>query len=1036
MTDFILKLALQNKKTILFMGLLLAVVGFISMLKIPIDAFPDVSPKLVRIFVEVNATAAEDIERLVTAPIEREMKKIISVKRVKSISSYGLSTIRIYFDDNVNIQLARQYVSEAMKTAEDQIPDFLDIPHGIEMGAISSGTGKILAYFLESENMQLMDLRTLQDNVIKPSLENVDGVSEVLSQGGFVKRYRVNIVAKNIEKYKVTIPEIIKHIKDSSLNVGAGLLKVKDEEWIVRSIGKIEKIEDLRNVFIKNIDGHKIFLKDVAEITFGASERRGVASINGKNEIVTGSIYKSPGANSFKIIQTLKKNIDELNKRLPEKVKINIYYDQGMLVQKSINTIRDALVLGLILVSIISILFLRSIKNTALILCSIPFSMFFSFVILGNLGMSGDLISLGGLAIGLGMIIDASIIMVEKLQYNLDAAEGEINLQTIIKDSYVQVARPIMFSISIIIFTFIPIWTLTGVEGKMFKPLAVSITSAMFASLIYALLIIPAIFSLITKIKSKKSENFKQENYFIKVYRKMLDVFINKRAVILPICVVFILVGGILFAKIGKVFMPIMEEGTIHVVVHMDPNIALSEISKFSRAIEKEIVALDEVKYAVTDIGYGDVGPHVHHTNYASLTVGLTPRSSWKTSKSQEDVMAKIYEKLFFVPAKSISFTQPIQHEVDDLIAGSGSQVVIKLFGHDMVELSELSNRVKNVISKIEGVKDLYIDQIIGQTQLKIKVNRLKLAHYDLSMNAVQKTINAAIGGLQIGNILDGENVFTIEARLEESSRNDVDAINNLMIAIKNEKIVRLKDVASIEKTKGFMQINREMGNRYVKVQCNVRGRDIGSFVDEVRGKVEKNIDMPQGYFISWGGQFELQKAADKRFAVVIPLTLIIIALLLARFHNNIAEMFLIFLNIPFSVVGGVCFLYLFKQNLSIPSTIGFIALFGIALQDGLVLLNRFRYLIKKGTALKEAVIEGCVSKVRPVLMTTLTTSFALVPLLFSSGVGAEIQKPLAIVVVGGLLSSTLLTLFIIPTSYYWIFSKSLSRKSLIQKFE
>ena len=1034
MTEFILKFTMKHKKIILFLSLLIAVFGVVSMFKLPIDAFPDVSPKLVRVFVEVNATAAEDIERLVTAPIEREMKKVLGVKRVKSISSYGLSTIRIYFDDNIDIQLARQYVSEGMKKAEEKIPDFLDIPHGIEMGAISSGTGKILAYYLESENIDSIDLRSMQDNIIKPILENINGVSEVLSQGGFVRKYRVNIISENIEKYKVTIPDIISIINESSLNIGAGLLKVEDEEWIVRSIGRVENIEDLRNVFIKNINGKDIFLEDIATVDLGASERRGVASINGKKEIVTGSIYKSPGTNSLKIIETLNKEIVELNKRLPDNVTLKTYYDQGALVRKSSDTVRNALIFGLFLVSLVSMLFLRNIKNTVIVLLAIPFSMLFSFTVLGRLGMSGDLISLGGLAIGLGMIVDASIIMVEKLQFNMDSMSGKASLTDVIKESYMQVARPIKFSILIIIFTFIPIWTLTGVEGKMFKPLAVSITSAMFASLIYALIIIPAVFSLITKIKPKKAKTQKSENIFYRVYRKMLLFFITKKMVIIPAVILFLIVGGFFFTKLGKVFIPIMEEGTIHVVAHMDANISLDEISAISGGMEKEIATLEEVEYVVTDIGYGDVGPHVHHTNYASLTVGLTPKKEWNTSKNQEDVMAKIYDKLIFVPAKSISFTQPIQHEVDDLIAGSGSQVVIKIFGYDMDILSNIGDQVKDVVSKIEGVKDLYRDSVIGQTQLKIKIHRSEIAKYGLSMKLVQQTINASIGGVQVGNIFKDENVYNIGLRLEESSRNSVESIENLMLTVNNEKIVRLKDVASIEEINGFMQINREMGNRFIKVQSNVRGSDIGSFVDEAQELIRNNVNIPQGYFIVWGGQFELQKSADQRFIFIIPLTLLIVAFLLARFHKNKNEMFLIFVNIPFSVVGGICFLYLFKQNLSIPSTIGFISLFGIALQDGLVLLNRFRFLIQKGSPLKEAVIEGSISKVRPVLMTTLTTTFALLPLLFSSGIGAEIQRPLAIVVVGGLLSSTLLTLFILPASYYWLFRKS--EKQLMEEFE
>jgi len=1001
--------------------LAVCIAGILSIWHLPIDAFPDISPNLVRVFAEVNATAPEEVERLVTRPIEQAMVSVPGVQRIRSLSSYGLSTVRVYFDDEVDIHLARQLVNEGLKVAEESVPQGLDIPHGLEMGAIASGMGKILCYSVEGKGLTSTELRALQDWVIKPGLEALPGVAEVLSQGGYVKEYQVKVSPKLLSKHQVTLTQVIEAVQKSNQNVGAGLLASQAEEWIIRSLGRIRSVSDIESIAIQGSTGTIVQVKDVATVELGGAERHGVASKNGEQEIVTGTVYKVPKANSFEVIATLKERLKEISAALPKGAKVVLFYDQGALVSKSVNTVRNAVGMGLVLVCLVSLVFLGRLRNSIVVVLSIPFAMLFAFILLYALDIPGDLISFGGLAVALGMLVDASIIMVEKLHANLQQSEEGRSVAELIVAAGQEVGRPIFFAIGSIIIVFLPIWSLGGVEGKMFRPLAISVSFAMIGALMYALVMAPVFYGIFRRPQTPSAAPAARASSLARIYRSGLEFLLLRRRLVAAVVVALIVCGGVVFNRLGKVFMPKLAEGTIQVVAYMDPNISLREIGELAAALEKELLTFPEVKFAVSDIGYGDVGPHVHHTNFVCLTASFHPRRTWKTAKTQSALVAKISEHLEGFPAIAISFSQPIEHEVEDLIAGAGADVVAKLFGHDIEALRERAAEVESVIAKIPGAADVRTEQVLGQTQLQIDIDRDALAEHGLHVADVQTFVQAALGGVRVGKAFEGDKVFDISVRFDEPFRKDVEAIEKLEVSAPGGKKVELAKLAKIGPTGGLRQISRENGRRYIKVVCNVRGRDAGGFVEEAQRKVGNIASaFPPEMTVSWGGQFRLQRAADRRLSVVIPLTLGLILFVLYIFLRSVKEVLLIALNIPLALVGGVFALALSGQDLSIPSSIGFIALFGIALQDGLVLVSRFKYLREEGLALEQAVVWGAISKLRPVLMTTVTTTLGLLPLVLATGPGSEIQKPLAIVVVGGLLSSILLALFAIPVLYAW----------------
>ena len=1013
----LIRFSLEYRLLVAVFFLAVCVTGIIGLSRMPIDAFPDISPNLVQVFAEVEGTAAEEVEQLVSRPIEVAMMGIPGVEKIRSLSSHGLSTVNIYFKDDVDIYLAHQLVSERLGHAEEDIPEGLDMPHGLEKGPIVSGMGKILSYYLEADSLGTTDLRTYQDWVVKRSIQSVAGVADVISQGGHVRQYQVRVNPDLLLKYDLALSDVVEAIERNNLNLGAGIIERGAEELMVRTIGQIEEIGGLEDVVIDAGGGIPIYLKDVASVRFGNAFRRGVSSLNGEKEVVVGNVYKLHGANSFEVIQRLKQRIDEISLTLPAGVSIVPFYDQSALVRNSIGTVRTALGIGLVLVCIVSIVFLGNLRNALIVVLSLPFSMLLAFALMQRNGFPGDLISFGGVAIALGMIVDATIIMVERIQSAMSDEEEGVSTTDLILSAGREVGPPIFFAVTIIILVFAPIFTLGNVEGKMFRPLAFAVAMTMIGSLAYALFVAPALCSLTLRRGKGKKAGEGRHSAIYRGYGSLLRYVLARRNMVIAAVVGLLCVGILLYGRLGKEFVPTLREGTIQILAHMNPNISLREISRTAKEMEKEILEVEEVEYVLSDIGYGEISPHVHHTNYACVTVGLHPRSSWTVS-TQEDLVAKINDRLGNYPGVSITFSQPIQHEIDELVAGAGGTVVAKLFGPDLDQLTESVALIEAALETIDGVADLRTEQFSGQTQIQINLRDREIARHGLTKADVQQLVHTALAGEWVGAVFEDQMTFGIDVRFAEEYRRDIESIGGILIRAPGGYTVPLDQLADIESVTGLRQMSRENARRFISVQCNVRGRDPGRFVEEARALIAETVPLPPGYHVVWGGQFELQEAANARLLLIVPAVLLGVLFMIYALFRSVGNVLLITFNIPLALVGGVVALTLFGENISIPSSIGFIALFGIALTNGLIMLSRFEHLRRSGVALREAVVDGALSRLRPVLMTASTTALGLLPLIIASGTGSEIQRPLAIVVVGGMVSSTLLTLLVLPTFY------------------
>ncbi len=1027
MIERIIHIGLEHKLFAFLTTAVVCALGVASLLRLPIDAFPDISPNLVQVFAEVEGMAPQEAEQLVTRPTETAMRSIPGVQKIRSLSSLGLSTVNVYFNDDVDVYLARQLVAERLKLAEEGIPAGVDMPHGLEMGPVASGMGKILSYYLEAGDRDITELRTLHEWIVKRGLETVPGVAKVISQGGFTRQYEVELVPEKLLSHGLAIDDVKQAIERNNANVGAGLVTRGSEELIVRALGRVSTAEELARTVVKaTADGRPILVEDLGKVTRGQAVRRGVGVMDGEKEIVLGGVYKLHRANSFEVISRLSEAIDELNASLPQGVRIVTFYDQSELVRNSIATVRNALLLALVLICAVAFLFLGNLRNALIMVGSLPFSVLFGIILMQHHGLPGDLISFGGVAIALGMIIDGTIIMVEKLQAATRESGDATAAPQVILSAAQEVGRPIVFAIAVVITVFLPIFTLGEVEGKMFRPLAFAVTATMTGSMVYALLIAPIFYRIMHRFDHKRAGHApgKALTALLDRYVKLLGPVLNHPLRLMPFLALPVVVGMLGFFRLGREFVPTLQEGTVQCYAYMDPNVSLDEIKRVCSEISKEARKVPEVLNVVADIGYGEVGPHMHHTNYGCLTLTLKPRSEWEGARTQEEVVARINERIQGFLGVSVGFSQPIAHEVDGLIAGSGAAVVVKVFGDDMDRIRTLAGDIEHVLAGLDGAVDLRVEQTSGQTQLQIVLDSTRLARHGLNKHVVQTAIRQAITGETVGDVFEGERTTRIVVGLGRRYREDPEQIGRLLIPTPYGTHLRLEALADLRTVTGLRQISRENTQRYTSVQCNVRGRDVGTFVRDAQAAVGKAVSLPPGYRLSWGGQFELQQAANRRLAVAIPVTLVLVLSMIYGLFGSLRLALLIMLNVPLALVGGVLALGAFGENVSIPSSIGFIALFGIALTDGVVLISRFERLRQEGTALLDAVISGCRSKFRPVLMTTVTTALGLLPLIIATGTGSEVQRPLAIVVVFGLATSTVVTLFVIPAAYIWMEEK------------
>lgn len=1016
----LLNFILKNKLMVIVLGLLIMIAGYFSYTKLPVDAFPDVSPNLVQVFTVTDGLAPEEIETYVTFPVETAMNGLPGIEKIRSVSNFGLSVVNIYFEDKMDIYFARQLVNERLQEAREQIPEGFGEP---ELGPISTGMGLILFYYLEdtSGKYSLEELRTIQDWVVKLQLQNVPGVTEVLGIGGYEKQFQVNINPNALIKYDVTIEDVIQTIRANNLNVGAQFIEKNDEEYIVRSTGLLTKIEDIKNLVVKTENGVPVYLHDIASIDVGGAIRRGLQTRNGLGEVISGMVVKLYGTNSSTVIGQVEEKLETINHSLPEGLKIVPYYEQKTLVESCVKTVTNALLQGIALVVLVLFAFMGSLRPSLVVGLSIPFSVLFAFIGMRYFGISANLMSFGGLAIAIGMLVDATIVIVENIDRHLKESDEHHAQSMFILMAVREVIRPILMAVTIIIVVFLPLFTLQGVEGKTFRPLAYTIALAMGGALLYAVFIAPVLSQILLRKKDITSSRFSHHiDRLRESYTRLLRSLIDAPKKAMAISISLLVVGCIGFTQLGSEFTPTLQEGTLVLRLTMAPSIALKKSKEMALLVEKRLMKIPEVTGVVSRIGRGEVGAHADPVNSAEMYILLKPKDQWRV-KDQSKLQSLIRDELGPIPGAMTNFTQPIAMSIDELLEGVRAELAIKLFGDDLSQLKLTADTIAEKIRTIKGASDVQVDQVTGVPQLLITIDRAKIARFGIPLSDVQHVIQTAVGGTDVSHLFDGVKRFPIQVRLDESYRQSKADVEQLIIRGPKGELIPLSQLAEIKEVVGPRQITRENNQRFISIQCNVEGRDIGSFVAEGQQLIRDQIKLPPGYSAIWGGQFELQQQANKRFAVVIPITLALIIFLLYLSFNSAKSVGLILLNIPLALVGGVIGLWMTGQNLSVPSSVGFIALFGIALGNGMVLVSYLNQLASsEDRDIKRLSLEGALRRTKPVLMTTATTALGLIPLLLSSGTGSEIQRPLATVVMGGLTTSTLVTLFVIPAIYRW----------------
>ena len=1014
---------LMKQKVLIFLliGLILGF-GIWEYTHLPKDAFPDISPVMVPIFAEGHGMAPEEIERLITYPIESSMNGLPGVTLVKSTSAFGLAVVYVYFSDETDIYFARQLVNQRLNSAMEDLPDLEEAP---TLGPISSGLGEVFMYYLTlDEGLAHLEgkdpgayLREINDWQVKYQLQTVPGVTEILSMGGHVLQYQVKLNPLNMLEYDISIDDVVSAIKDNNRNVGGQFLVVGSEEYLIRGVGLLEELEQIGSIPLKVENSVPITLEHIAEIGYGNETRRGVVSMDGSQEVVAGIVIKLLGQNASEVIDALKAKLPEVQKALPQGVRLIPYYDQSELVSKATGTVISALFQAGILVNLILLLFLWNFRTAIIVGFSLPISALVGVILMGWQGISANLMSFGGIAIAIGMLGDGSIVVVEsiyrKLQ-SLDTTEEDKRIGAII-GAVNEVRQPILFSVAIIIMVFLPIFSLQGIEGKLFRPLAITIVFALMGSLIAALVISPVLSSIIIRKTRLNEPRFM--SVLRKGYKELLLSLTKRSWMIVIPAILLLVISLMLVPRLGTEFVPTLEEGAIQVIITSAPSTSLATMTELIQRMERDVVQFDEVEHAITKIGRPEAGSHPHPVNFASMQITLKSQDQW-TYNSKEDLVNGLAQKLGEYPGVQLNFTQPIQNLFDELLSGVRTQLAIKIYGENIDTLRHYAELTGQAVSGIPGLVDLGIEQSWGQPQYRITPNRETSKRYGITVNQIMEAIELAVGGEVVSQIYKETRRFGIHVRFQEQFRDDVNVLEGILVRRTNGSLIPLREVATVESVLGPVQINREKNQRRWTVNANIRGRDLGAVVSDIRDRLSEQIQLPAGYTLEIGGQFENQERAMQRLSFVIPVVLILIFAFLLMALESVKEAALIYISIPLSLIGGILGLYFTGEYLSVPAAVGFIAVFGIAVQNGLVLISTFQRLEGEGLSRRDAALQGAEIRLRPVLMTALTTIFGLIPLMLATGIGSEIQRPLAVVVVFGLFSSTVLTLGILPVLY------------------
>jgi len=1033
----LLEFSLRQRILVLGLACLVSVAGVFAFQSIPIDAYPDVTNIQVQVLTDVPGLSPVEVERFITYPLELQMTGLPGLAEIRSVSKFALSQITVVFNDDVDIYFARQLVLERIMAAKERLPD------GIEpvMAPVSTGLGEVYQYYVEGPHAsashpqvveeELMNQRTLQDWVLRPSLKSVPGVIDVNGMGGFVKQYQVLVDPVKLRKFDLTFRDIYEAVAKNNANVGGNVLERHAERSIVRGLGLIKTVSDIESIIVKESGGTPVFVRDVAEVLIGHAVRHGAVVLNGEREVVIGIVMMLRGGNARQVVEAVKAKVEDLQQSnvFPANTKLIPFYDRIELVNAAIHTVRDALIEGIVLVVFVFFFFLGHVRSAVVVTTTLIVTPLITFIVMERFGLSANLMTFGGLAIAIGEIADGSLVVVENVYRHLAQNQGTTKKDklVVILQATKEVGRPILFGILIISVVFLPLMTLHGMEGKMFAPLAYTLVVALLASVVVTLTLSPVLASLF--LRGDHPEETRLTRWMKQCYRPVLQWTLRHHGLVLTSSTVIVLCSLALVPFMGREFIPLLEEGALIPQVVRLPSTSLAESIALDKQTHKAILEFPEVKMVVSRIGRADIAVLPEEPYESDVFVPLHDRSTWKIAKTQPGLTDAIRRKLAEVPGISVLMSQPIQQRVDELISGIKTECSIKLFGDDLDVLHDKAQEIAILIQQINGVKDIKVEQIAGQPYLTIDIDRQKIARFGINVADVEEIITTAIGGKAATRVYEGERRFQLILRFPEAYRNSVAAIGEIRVKSASGALIPMSDLATIEMREGPARISREHVKRRIYIGFNVVGRDIGSVVDEGRKKLAAQVYLPEGYQVTWGGAFENMERANARLMIVVPITLGLVFFLLFWAFHSLRYATLIILNLPFALIGGVVSLWLSGQYLSVPASIGFIELFGLAVGNGIVLVSYINQLRREGKQTDEAIVTGCSLRLRPVVMTMMTTLLGLLPLALAQGIGAEVQRPLATVVIGGLFTSTALTLVVLPALYGWFAEKETGKE-------
>ncbi|WLH91118.1 CusA/CzcA family heavy metal efflux RND transporter [Pseudomonas sp. FP453] len=1039
MFERLIQFAIEQRIIVLLAVLLMAGVGLASYQKLPIDAVPDIT----NVQVQINSAAAGfsplETEQRVTFPIETAMAGLPGLQQTRSLSRSGLSQVTVIFKDGTDLFFARQLVNERLQVAREQLPS------GIEtaMGPISTGLGEIFLWTVEAEDGALKDdgtpytptdLRVIQDWIIKPQLRNVPGVAEINTIGGFAKEYQIAPDPKRLAAYNLTLNDLVTALERNNANVGAGYIERSGEQLLIRAPGQVASIDDIANIVITTADGTPIRVRNVAQVDIGREMRTGAATENGR-EVVLGTVFMLIGENSRSVSQAVAKKLEEINRSLPAGVVAITVYDRTNLVEKAIATVKKNLFEGALLVVAVLFLFLGNIRAALITAMVIPLAMLFTFTGMFTNKVSANLMSLG--ALDFGIIVDGAVVIVENAIRRLAHAQQRHGRLLTRSERLHEVfaaakeaRRALIFGQLIIMVVYLPIFALTGVAGKMFHPMAFTVVIALLGAMILSVTFVPAAIALFVTGKVKEEENLVMRTAR-RVYAPVLDGVMARRPLVFGLALLAIIASGVVASRMGSEFIPSLSEGDFAQQALRVPGTSLTQSVQMQQQLETTLMAqVPEILRVFARTGTAEIASDPMPPNISDSYVMLKPKEQWPDpNKSRESLIADIQRASAIVPGSAYELSQPIQLRFNELISGVRSDVAVKVFGDDMAVLNKTAEEIAETLKGLEGASEVKVEQTSGLPVLTINIDRDKAARFGLNVGDVQDTIAVAVGGRQAGTLYEGDRRFDMVVRLSDALRTDIDGLSRLLIPVPGNAagqlgFIALSQVASLDLVLGPNQISRENGKRLVIVSANVRGRDIGSFVDEAETAILEKVKVPAGYWTTWGGQFEQLKEASERLRIVVPVALLLVFGLLFMMFNNLKDGLLVFTGIPFALTGGIMALWLRDIPLSISAGVGFIALSGVAVLNGLVMIAFIRNLREEGRLLSVAINEGALTRLRPVLMTALVASLGFIPMALATGTGAEVQRPLATVVIGGIISSTLLTLLVLPALYQWAHRK------------